>query len=45
MCGAEEKKTGTALYDESGCNMDMTREPGCGSASGSLPLAILLAAA
>ncbi len=26
------EKTGTALYDESGCNMDMTRRsPGCGS--------------
>lgn len=25
------EKTGTALYDESGCNMDMTRRsPGCG---------------
>ena len=26
------EKTGTALYDESGCNTDMTRRsPGCGS--------------
>ena len=26
------EKTGTALYDESECNMDMTRRsPGCGS--------------
>ena len=26
------EKTGTDLYDESGCNMDMTRRsPGCGS--------------
>ena len=26
------EKTGTALYDESGCNMDMTRRsPGCGA--------------
>lgn len=25
------EKTGTALYDESGCNTDMTRRsPGCG---------------
>ena len=42
------EKTGTALYDESGCNTDMTRRsPGCGSNSSSLlpPLAAVVAVA
>ena len=39
------EKTGTALYDESGCNMDMTRRsPGCGS-SLLPPLAAVVAVA
>ena len=39
------EKTGTALYDESGCNMDMTRRsPGCGS-SLFPPLAAVVAVA
>ena len=39
------EKTGTALYDESGCNTDMTRRsPGCGS-SLLPPLAAVVAVA